>query len=176
MPSRFLQSVDWVGADVGELGVEVNIVEAEEGINLLLDVDNGHDGVSVLVVVSPGDGPVGLLLAEGGVEALGWGALLGQVAVGLLGAVVLVDLEGVVAGSDVGGLAGCCLLVFMSSRLIGGLGGFRTYSCEDPQQSRHRDQRLQPCRSQQRPQPSASPKSQQPGKVRCGQESQPSHQ
>lgn len=123
MPCRCLQSVDWVGADVGEVGDEVNIVEAEEGINLLLDVDNGHDGVSVLVVVSPGDGPVGLLLAEGGVEALGWGALLGQVAVGLLGAVVPVDLEGVVAGSDVGDLAGCCLLVFLSSRLIGGLGG-----------------------------------------------------
>lgn len=112
MPCHCLQSVNWVGADVGEVGDEVNIVESEEGINLFGDIDNSHNSISVLVVISPRDDPVDLLLADCGVEALGWGTLLGQVAVGLLGTVVLVDLEGVVAGSDVAGLAGWCALVF----------------------------------------------------------------
>ena len=111
MPCHCLQSVNWVRADVGEVGDQVNIVESEKGIHLSWDVDNSHNSVSVLLIVTPRDDPVDLLLADGGVEALGWRALLGQVAVGLLGAVVLVDLEGVVAGSDVAGLAGWCSLV-----------------------------------------------------------------
>lgn len=106
VPLTSLQSVDWVGADVGEVGDEVDIVESEEGIDLSWDVDNSHDSISVLVVVTPRDGPVDLLLAGSGVEALGWWALLHQVAVGERRAVVLVDLEGVVAGGNVAGLAG----------------------------------------------------------------------
>lgn len=112
MPCYCLQSVDRVRPNVGEVGDEVNIVESKEGIHLSRDIDNSHNSISVLVVVTPRDDPVNLLLADSGVEALGWCALLGQVAVGLLGAVVLVDLEGVVAGGDVAGLACCCVLVF----------------------------------------------------------------
>lgn len=112
MPCHFLQSVNWVGTNVGEVGDKVNIVESEEGIHLSWDVDNSHNSVSILLIVTPRDDPVDLLLADSGVEALGWRTLLGKVAVRLLGAVVLVDLEGVVAGSDVACLAGCCELDF----------------------------------------------------------------
>ncbi|KFY12207.1 hypothetical protein V491_06879 [Pseudogymnoascus sp. VKM F-3775] len=107
-----IQGVNRVGADVGEVGVEVNIVEAEEGIGLAGHIDNSHNSVSVLVVVSPGDDPVAGLLAGNGVEALGWGALLANGAGSQRGAVVLVDPEGVIARCDVGGLAGWGLLAY----------------------------------------------------------------
>lgn len=101
-----VQRVNWVGANVGEVGVEVNIVEAEECISLAGHIDNSHNSVSVLVVVSPGDDPVRVLLAGDGVPALSWGAILANGAGCRRGAVVLVDLEGVIARCDVGGLAG----------------------------------------------------------------------
>lgn len=132
-----VQRVNWVGANVGEVGVEVNIVEAEEGISLAGHVDNSHNSVSVLVVVSPGDDPVRVLLAGDGVPALGWGAILANGAGCRRGAVVLVDLESVIARCDVGSLAGWCLLVLLV-KLSSGIG--MTYSCEDPRQSILRDQ------------------------------------
>lgn len=104
-----------VRSHVREVSDEVNIIESEERINLSGHIDNSHNSISVLVIVTPRDDPVNLLLAGGGVEALCWWALLLQVAVGLLGAVVLVDLEGVVAGGDGVGCAGCFVVsVFLS--------------------------------------------------------------